>query len=75
VALAFRTTIDLPQRFRQSVTVAPHLGSTPKIDETPQRMVVCDQCVHDVMATTGFDETRASRVLAEIVVRRLSTRG
>jgi transposase len=75
VALAFRTTIDLPQRFRQSVTVAPHLGLTPKIDETPQRMVVCDQCVHDVMATTGFDETRASRVLAEIVVRRLSTRG
>jgi transposase len=30
VALAFRTTIDLPQRFRQSVTVAPHLGLTPR---------------------------------------------
>ena len=30
VALAFRTTIDLPQRFRQSATVAPHLGLTPR---------------------------------------------
>jgi transposase len=30
VALAFRTTIDLPQRFRQSAMVAPHLGLTPR---------------------------------------------
>jgi len=30
VALAFRTTIDLPQRFRQSATVAPRLGLTPR---------------------------------------------
>jgi transposase len=30
VALAFRTTIDLPQRFRQSAAVAPHLGLTPR---------------------------------------------
>jgi transposase len=30
VALAFRTTIDMPQRFRQSATVAPHLGLTPR---------------------------------------------
>ena len=30
VALAFRTTIDLPQHFPQSVTVAPHSGLTPR---------------------------------------------
>src|ERR1700682_917344 len=30
VALAFRTTIDTPQRFRQSAMVAPHLGLTPR---------------------------------------------
>jgi transposase len=30
VALAFRTTIDIPQRFRQSATVGPHLGLTPR---------------------------------------------
>ena len=30
VALAFRTTIDVPGRFRQSATVAPHLGLTPR---------------------------------------------
>ena len=30
VALAFRTTIDMPQRFRQSAMVAPHLGLTPR---------------------------------------------
>jgi transposase len=29
VALAFGTTIDVPRRFRQSATVAPHLGLTP----------------------------------------------
>jgi transposase len=30
VALAFRTTLAMPQRFRQSATVAPHLGLTPR---------------------------------------------
>ena len=30
VALAFRATIDAPERFRQSAAVAPHLGLTPR---------------------------------------------
>ena len=30
VALAYRTTIDVPERFRQSAMVAPHLGLTPR---------------------------------------------
>jgi transposase len=30
VALAFRTTIDISQRFSQSAMVAPHLGLTPR---------------------------------------------
>ena len=30
VALTFRTTIDVPKRLRQSATVAPHLGLTPR---------------------------------------------
>jgi transposase len=29
-ALTFRTTIDIPQRFRQPATVGPHLGPTPR---------------------------------------------
>jgi transposase len=53
VSLAFTSTIDIPQRFKNSKAVGPILGLTPKLNESGEsKRVGCISLCGDVMMRT-----------------------
>jgi transposase len=67
-ALAFTSTIDIPQRFRNSKAVGPILGLTPKLNESGEsKRVGCVSLCGDAMMRTLLYE--AAQVLLTRVTK------
>lgn len=66
VALAFKATVDIPQRFRNSKAVGPILGLTPKLDESGEskRVGGISLCGEGMMRTLLYE---AAQVLLTVM--------